>query len=122
LKRADPTLPARSLHSGWGSFCLLAASWPTPGRSPALPLPPVLGHCCGSSASPHLEAALDPAQARVRAVELFLDPGDPADKALEFPPHLDLVGLDPLQGFEHGVFLFIGHGANPAWPGLGIGR
>jgi hypothetical protein len=73
----------------------------------------ISGHC-SSSASPHLEATLDPMQVLVGAVESFLDPGDPADKPLEIPPHLGLVGRDPCQGFEHGVVLFVGHGANPA--------
>jgi hypothetical protein len=83
----------------------LAKSQPRAVLGPPMPLP---------GASEPCKAALDPAQALVGAAEVILDPGDPVDKAPEIPSYLDLVGLDPLQGFEHGVFLLIGHGANPA--------
>jgi hypothetical protein len=74
--------------------------------------PSVISDHCSFLVLPPLEAARDPAQAHVGAVESFLDPSDPADK-------LSLDGRDLFQGFEHGVVLFVGHGANPTLPGLG---
>jgi hypothetical protein len=78
---------------------------------------------CSFLVLPPPEAAPNPAQAHIGAVESFLDPdggvvqsfldpGDSADK-------LGLDGRDLFQGFEHGVVLVVGHGANPALAGLG---